>query len=577
MRWALTLSVVLAASLAWSAESYDVVVYGGTSGGVMAAVQAERMGKSVVLIEPGAHLGGMTSGGLGMVDSGNPRTVGGLGREFFHLVWSHYQDDANWTQEKRHTLAEQHSPLPASDQTMWVVEPSVAERLFERLIADAKVPVVRGERLERKNGVHKNGQRITEITMESGRTFAGKMFIDTSYEGDLMAAAGVSYVVGREPNARYGETLNGIRPMPKAVRFPAIDPYVIAGDRTSGLLPRIHPDWGGQPGDGDRGVQAYNYRLCLTTSPTNRVPLDKPDGYDEKEYEILFRFIAAGWKKQFFRPSALPNLKTDTNNNGYLSTDLVGMSWDYPEADYATRERIAMQHERWARGLIWTLQNHPRIPAAIRDEYAPWGLAKDEFTDHGNWPQQLYIREARRMVSDCVITEHTAMGKEIAADPVGLGSYSMDSHAIKMFIAPDGSVTSEGGMFAKIPRPFGVSYRAIIPKRNECENLAVPMCSSATHAAYGTLRMEPVFMVLGQSAATAACLAIDRHEALQDLPYADLRERLLADGQRLGALPQPADTTSDVASSSCGLGGGTALLFSGTLIVALRNLLMRSR
>ena len=534
-RWLPSVALAVSAMQSTTAQEYDIVVYGGSSGGVMAAVQAARMGRSVVLIEPGNHLGGMTSGGLGFVDVGNPATIGGLGREYFHRVWEHYQDDANWRLEKRHAIPGQHGPLPADERTMWIVEPSVAESLFDRMAAEAQVVVVRGERLERMNGVKKAGQRIVGIVMESGRDFTARMFIDATYEGDLMAAAGVSYAVGREANARYGETINGIRPLPKPGRLPdGIDPYLIAGDPASGLLPRVRADWGGQPGDADRGVQAYNYRMCLTSHPANRVPIGKPEGYDEKQYEILFRYIEAGGKDRFFKPSPLPNLKTDTNNNGYISTDYVGMNWDYPEADYATRARIAKDHELWQRGLVWTLQNHPRIPAAMRAEYAPWGLAKDEFTGNGNWPVQLYIREARRLVGDCVVTEHTAMGKETAPDPVGLGSYHMDSHAIKLFVSPAGSVSSEGGMFVAIPGPFGISYRAIVPKRGECQNLLVPVCCSATHAAYGTLRMEPVFMVLGQSAATAASLAIDLGTPVQELPYAALRERLVADGQRIG-------------------------------------------
>jgi len=529
-------------------ESYDIVVYGGTSGGVIAAVQAGRMGKKVALIEPGKHLGGMTSGGLGFVDVGNPATIGGVAREYFHRVWEHYQDDASWTWEKKHAIKGQHGPLPPDDETLWIVEPSVAEKLFDRMAAEAKVTVVRGERLERKAGVKKEGDKITGIAMESGRVFQAKMFIDATYEGDLMAAAGVSYVVGRDGNARYHETINGIRPMPSPGRLPNIDPYLTPGDPKSGLLPRVHPDHGGKLWDADRGVQAYNYRLCLTKNPANRVAIEKPEGYDEKQYEILFRFIEAGGAKddllppgpaggpkyRFIKPDAIPNAKTDTNNNGYISTDFVGMNWDYPEADYATRERIAKAHEQYDRGFLWTLQNHPRIPEETRKFYAPWGLAKDEFTDSGNWPFQLYIREARRMTGDYVVNENTAMGKEPpVTDPVGIGSYHMDSHAIKLFVSPDGFVTSEGGMFVHIPAPFGISYRAIVPKRGECANLLVPVCVSVTHAAYGTLRMEPVFMVLGQSAATAACLAIDENVALQDVPYTALRERLLKDGQRI--------------------------------------------
>lgn len=531
------LPCALLGSTAWSAQVYDIVVYGGTSGGVMAAVQAGRMGRSVALIEPGRHLGGLTSGGLGWVDVGDPATIGGNSREYFHQVWQHYQDDASWTWEKRHAMPGQHPPLPAGDQTMWIVEPSVAERIFDRMAAEAKVTVVFGERLDRQGGVRMAERRITSIAMESGRVFQAKMFIDATYEGDLMAAAGVSHVIGREGNARYQETINGIRPLPAPGRLPeGIDPYVVKGEPASGLLPRVHADWGGQAGDQDRGVQAYNFRLCLTRNPANRVPIVKPDGYDELQYELLFRFIEAGGARdKFLKPDQIPNLKTDTNNNGYISTDYVGMNWDYPAADYASRERIIREHERWQQGLLWTLQNHPRIPEATRQHYAAWGLAKDEFIDNGHWPFQLYIREARRLVGDQVITEHTAMGREQAADPVGLGSYHMDSHAIKLFVSPTGSVTSEGGMFVKIPGPFGISYRSIVPRRGECENLLVPVCCSATHAAYGAVRMEPVFMVLGQSAATAASLAIDREVAVQELPYPALRERLLADGQRLEA------------------------------------------
>lgn len=522
-------------------SDYDIVVYGGTSSGVIAAVQAARLGKSVALIEPGHHLGGMTSGGLGWVDVGNPQTIGGLAREFFHRAWKHYEDDASWVWEPKRKIKAQHAPLPDDDETIWALEPSVAERLFDQMAEEANVPVFRGERLDRENGVDMRGQTISSITMESGRTFRAKVFIDATYEGDLMAAAGVSYIVGREPNSLYNETINGMTPMPAPGSLPDIDPYQVPGDPQSGLLPRIHPDCGGEIGDGDRGVQAYNYRMCLTQVPENRVPLEKPDGYDERDHEILFRFIEAGgmdsdyFKRRFFgtvlKFDLVANKKTDANNNGFVSSDYIGMSWEYPEADYATRARMIAAHERWQKGFLWTLQNHPRIPEKIRQQYAPWGLAKDEFTDNGHWPHQLYIREARRMISDHVVTEHAARGAEVATDSVALGSYSMDSHAIKYFVSPDGYLTRDGGMFHKVPKPFGVSYHAVIPKRDECENLLVPVCVSATHAVYGSIRMEPVFMVLGQSVATAASLAIDRSIALQALPYDVLRSRLVTDGQ----------------------------------------------
>ncbi len=522
-------------------EVYDIVVYGGTSGGVMAAVQAARMGKTVALIEPGIHLGGLTSGGLGWVDVGNTETIGGLSREYFHRVWKHYQDDAAWKWEKKHKMQGQHALLAPEDETMWIIEPSVAERLFDQMATEANVTIVRNERLNRGRGVIKEGQKIVSIAMESGRVFQARMFIDATYEGDLMAASGVSYIVGREPNSRYNETVNGIGPMPPPNHLPDIDPYQIKGNPKSGLLPRVHPDWGGKIGDGDHGIQAYNYRMCLTQIPDNRVPIEKPADYDEKQYEILFRFIEAGGLEgdffknslggSFIKPSPIPNGKTDTNNNGYISTDYIGKSWDYPEADYATRERIAKEHELWQRGLMWSLQHHPRVPEKVRERYTPWGLAKDEFTDNGNWPFQLYIREARRMIADYVVTEHIALGKELAPDPIGMGSYHMDSHAIKYFVSPKGFLTRDGGMFVRIPAPYGISYRAIIPKRSECANLLVPVCASATHAAYGSMRMEPVFMVLGQSAATAASLAIDSNISIHDVPYKALRERLLADRQ----------------------------------------------
>lgn len=520
-------------------SSYDVVIYGGTSSGCMAAVQAAKMGKSVVLIEPGKHLGGLTGGGLGLVDAGNTDSVGGLAHEFFHRVWQHYENDKAWKWENRHALRGQHAPLRSDAQTMWVMEPSVAEQIFKDMVVAAGAKVEFGQRLERKKGVHKEGQRILSITMESGRTFAGKMFIDATYEGDLMATAGVSYFVGREANSRYGETMNGIRPMPERATAWRIDPYRVKGKPDSGLLPRVHPGLEGKPFEEDRGVQAYCYRMCLTDVPENRIMVQKPANYDELEYELVFRYIEKGAKPDsFFKLSMLPNRKTDSNNSGSFSTDYIGMSWAWAEADYATRERIASEHEKWQRGLIWTLQNHPRVPPEIRKYYAPWGLPQDEFTDNGNWSPQLYVREARRMVSDLIIAEDMALGlKPPPEDSVGLGSYAFDSHAIKYYVdEASGFVTIDGALIRpprspRPPHPYPISYRAMIPKRGECENLLVPVCLSATHVTYGSIRMEPVFMILGQSAATAAALAIDRGTTLQDLPYELLKSRLLADNQ----------------------------------------------
>ncbi len=526
--------ILAAASPAAAADRYDIVVYGGNCAGVMAAVQAAKLGKSVILVSPDQHLGGLTSGGLGFVDVGNPETVGGLAREYFHRVWKHYQKPEAWTAEPKKSLPGQHKPLPPGEQTLWILEPKVGERLFDEFVNEAKVPVLRRELLDRsKGGVTVENGRITRIKTLSGRVIEGTMFIDATYEGDLMAAAGVSYVVGRESNAKYGETLNGIRPDPTMDKVfkKTIDPYIVPGDPTSGLLPRVNTEAGGQPGDAHRGSQAYNYRMCLTDVATNRVTVAKPEGYDEKDYEIVFRAIEAGLAtNRFYKLSLLPNRKTDSNNHSPISTDLIGVNWDYPEADYATRDRLAKQHELWQRGLIWTLQNHPRVPENYRSYYAPWGLAKDEFADNGHWPYALYVRVARRMVGDVVVTENTARGKETAPDPVVYGSYHMDSHVIQYLVGPEGNLIQEGNFFVWVPKPYGVSYRAIVPKRGECANLLVPVCVSASYAAYGSIRMEPVFMMLGQVAATAAAQAIDGQTSVQEVPYQPLRARLEADG-----------------------------------------------
>jgi len=535
----LLLVLIVAASSncrAAEVERYDIVVYGGNCAGVMAAVQAAGMGKSVVLISPDKHLGGLTSGGLGFVDVGNPDTVGGLAREYFHRVWAHYQKREAWIHVEPKKLQGQHPPLPESEQTMWLVEPSVGERLFDQLIQEAGVKVLRNEYLDRsEGGVTVQDHRITRMRTLSGRDFTGGMFIDATYEGDLMAAAKVSYVVGREGNARYGETLNGIRPsasMENLIKNP-IDAYVVPGDSASGLLPRVNPGPGGEPGAAHRGSQAYNFRMCLTDVPSNRIMIARPEGYDEKQYELLFRAFEAGLPKdRILKLSRLPNGKTDTNNHGPISTDLISRSWDYAEADYAARERIAKEHEQWQRGLVWTIQNHPRVPKEVRDFYAPWGLSRDEFADNGHWPTALYIRVARRMVGEAVVTENTARGKEIAPDPVVYGSYHMDSHSVQYFAGPDGKVWLEGGFGVKVPKPFGISYRALTPKRAECVNLLVPVCLSSSYAAYGSIRMEPVFMMLGQVSATAACQALDAQCTVQELPYEPLRRRLTADRLR---------------------------------------------
>jgi hypothetical protein len=539
------LSIFSSASVRAEEEPvYDLVIYGGTSGGVAAGVQARRMGKTAVLIEPGKHLGGLTSGGLGATDIGNKGAIGGISREFYQRIKRHYADSANW----KHQKPEEYRPNRGSDATnedaMWTFEPHVAERLMEDFCKENGIVVVKGERLDLAKGVTKEGGRIASIRMESGKVFRGKMFIDATYEGDLMAKAGVSYTVGREANSQYDETLNGVQVKNSTHHqfVKPVDPYVKPGDPKSGLLPRVvtvplPPD-----GTGDKMVQAYNYRLCATDKPENRRPWPKPANYDEKQYEILLRNFEAGDLRLPWNPVLMPNRKTDSNNNFAFSTDNIGMNYDYPGGDYATRERIIQEHIDYQQGLMWTLANHPRVPASVREHFTKWGLAKDEFLDTDNWPHQMYVREARRMVGSYVMTQHNCQGRVTAEDSVGLAAYTMDSHNIQRYVDAEGHVRNEGDVQVGGFPPYSISYSSLVPKESECTNLFVPVCLSATHISYGSIRMEPVFMVLGQSSATAAALAIDAEVDVQKVDYAKLRERLLADKQVLdwtGPRPTP--------------------------------------
>lgn len=543
-------------------RKYDIVVYGGTSAGVAAAIQASRSGKSVVLIEPGRRLGGLTTGGLGATDIGNKDAIGGIAREFYGNIYKYYQNPDNWKWQKPEEYR-QHGDRrnsAADKETMWTFEPSAALRVYHDMLGKEKVDVVYKERLDRKSGVRKEGDAISQIVMESGLVFQGKMFIDATYEGDLMATAGVSYTVGRESNKQYGETLNGVQLDKYNVSLSGqisrnalhhnfidrVDPYVVKGDKSSGLLPFINPDPPGVNGEGDKKIQAYCFRMTLTDHPENRIPFTKPEGYNELEYELLFRNYEAAQgpiEEMYYYGdplvpwinSKMPNRKTDTNNQKGFSTDFIGQNWDYPEASYEEREKIIERHRRYQQGLMWTLAYHPRIPEKVRAVVSQWGMCKDEYERGDGWQDQLYIREARRMVSDYVMTQHNCEGLKVAEDPVGLGAYSMDSHMIQRYVDANGYVQNEGNVECRILAPYPISYRSIIPKRGEASNLLVPVCVSATHIAYGSIRMEPVFMVLGQSAALAASLAIDSKSTLHDIDYKSLQETLLANGQRLGA------------------------------------------
>jgi hypothetical protein len=534
---------------AWSAtRKSDIIVYGCTSGGVAAGIQAKKMGKSVLVVCPEQHLGGLSAGGLGFTDTGDKSVIGGLSREFYHRVWQHYQKPDAWRWQPREKFGNRGQDTEAIDsaaRTMWIFEPHVAEKIFEDLVRETRLTVHRNSWLNRKPGgvkLARNG-RIESIQMLDGTVYRGKMFIDATYEGDLMASAKVDYHVGREAMAAYDEKWAGVQTgvlhhrhhfgvLPKG-----ISPYVIPGDPSSGVLPRISTESPGAYGSADKKLQAYCFRMCLTQVEANRVPFAKPAGYDPKQYELLVRIFAAGWRETFEKYDAIPNDKTDTNNHGPFSTDNIGRNWDYPEASYERRREIIEEHKTYQQGLLYFMANDPKVPEDVRSAVSKWGLAKDEFTSTGNWPHQIYVRESRRMVGRYVMTENELTKRRPTPEPVGMGSYGIDSHNIQRYITPEGFVQNEGDIGVSTNGPYQISYGSLVPKKGQAPNLLVSVCVSSSHIAYGSMRMEPVFMILGQSAATAAVLAIDGKLDVQSVPYEKLRARLLADGQILEYKP----------------------------------------
>ena len=517
----------------------DIIIYGGTSAAISAAVEAKRSGKSVIVVSPDIHLGGLSSGGLGYTDTGDKSVIGGLAREFYHRVWQHYNTTEAWNWQKKEEYGNKGQGTIAMDgenRTMWIFEPHVAEKVFEDLVAEEQIRVDRDEWLNRKNGVEMKDGFIVSITTLSGKKYSGKMFLDTTYEGDLMAAAGVSYHVGREGKEVYGEEWNGVQTgvLHHKHWFEAdISPYMVPGDPTSGLLPKVSGEHPGEKYSGDDKIQAYCFRMCMTNHPENRIPFPKPDDYDPLNYELLARVFETGRKDWFEKFDAVPNHKTDTNNHGPLSSDNIGMNYDYPEGSYERRKEIIEEHVNYQKGLLWFVANDPRVPEDIQTEMQKWGLAKDEFTDNGNWPHQIYVREARRMIGEFVMTENELLKRSPTPKPVGMGSYAMDSHNVQRYVKPDGFVQNEGDIGVSTKGPYSISYETLVPKKEECKNLLVPVCLSSSHIAFGSIRMEPVFMILGQSAAAAAVLAIDENAVVQEVDYDKLRGVLLAKGQIL--------------------------------------------
>ncbi len=547
-------------SVSQTNPKYDIVIYGATSAGIASAIQASRMGKMVLLIEPGNRIGGLTTGGLGQTDIGNKQAIGGFARSFYQEIKKHYQKPESWVwQEAKSYRDGGQTTTSVNEDAMWTFEPSAALKVYKEMIAREKnINLVYNQRLDRASGVQKKDYAIKSIRMESGEVYKGKVFIDATYEGDLMAVSGVTYVVGRESASQYGESLNGVQANKKALTLRSkisnnayyhnfiegVDPYVVKGNPYSGLLPFINKKHPGVEGSGDHKIQAYCFRMTLTDHPDNKIPFIKPIGYNELDYELLFRNYEASkgpiqHMYSYGDPlvpwinSSMPNRKTDTNNQKGFSTDFIGQNYDYPEATYSERDFIVQRHKNYQQGLMWTLANHPRIPEEVRAVVSKWGMCKDEYEGGNGWSGQLYIREARRMVSDYIMTQRNCEKLDSVADPIGLGAYGMDSHHVQRYVDSNGFVKNEGNVEAGVASPFPISYRSIIPSATEVQNLLVPVCLSASHIAFGSIRMEPVFMVLGQSAAIAASLSIDKKMPLQDLNYTELRELLLKFEQRL--------------------------------------------
>ncbi len=494
-------------------QTVDVCVYGGSSAGVIAAYTAKKMGKSVILVEPGNRLGGLTSGGLGQTDIGNKYAVTGISLDFYRRVGKHYGKLEQWT-----------------------FEPHVAKKIFDEYIKSAGVTVMYQRRLV---SVKTEAGSIKEITVENSTkpgkssysAIKAKMYLDCTYEGDLMAKSVVTYTIGRESNGTYNETYNGVQLRDKH-QFPdGIDPYKMPGDPTSGLVwgvtnNKLEPD-----GTGDKKVQTYNIRVCLTNNPANRIPITRPENYNPDRYVLLLRLLEkrpVTSIRGFMTTSKMPADKTDINNSGAFSTDMIGWSYEYPEADYDKRSGIKKAHDDYTKGLFYFAGHDPRMPEDLRKDMLQWGYPKDEYPENNHWTPQMYVREARRMIGDYVMTQANCEGREVVKDGVGLAAYTMDSHNCQRLIV-NGMVKNEGDVQIGGFDPYPISYRSLIPKAKECKNLLVPVCLSASHIAYGSIRMEPVFMVLGQSSAAAASQAIDKGISVQEVNTDELRHELMSD------------------------------------------------
>jgi hypothetical protein len=525
---------------------YDVVIYGNTVAAIAAAVQVKRMKKTVAIVFPGGTLGGLTTSGLGWTDSKNGNAVGGIAREFYSKVYTHYQKSTSWNQETRGSYLGRRigaQPGPAIDESkkvQWTFEPKVAEFILEKWMKDGKIPLFRNRAIDRANGVVKKNGKIASFKTLNGDVFQGKMFIDASYEGDLMEAAGVSSRTGRESVDDYNEPVAGFR-LGAVEQIAKVDPYKKKGDASSGLIEGVgrivkNPDALKGQGDSFR-LQSYNFRMSLTKQAGNRIPFTKPADYDESRYEMLLRYFESGYTGTPFTSQLMPNVKTDSNAQSHVSTDLIGENYEqdgnYALWSYERRRKIYLDHKSYTQGFFYTLANHKRVPASLRSRINEWGYAKDEWLSNGNWPYEIYIREGRRMDGG-----YTMRQSDIQSPParpnnsIGKGAYSLDVHQVERVLV-DGKIRDEGKVHIATPGPFNIPYQCIVPKKDDAINFLNPVTMSATHIAYSAIRMEPTYMVLGQSAATAACLAIDQGVSVQDVDLAKLIARLKADKQVL--------------------------------------------
>ncbi|KAM5347752.1 hypothetical protein ACJ41O_007576 [Fusarium nematophilum] len=533
-------------------QTFDLVVYGSTSGAVATAIQAARLGRHVALVSPQEHIGGIQINGLGATDIDNQvefqnsTTVGGLSLELHQRISRVYN-----RLERLNEVVDKG----IKDPDVWRFEARVAERVISDWLAEHPlIAIIKSPLSESDHAVHHSNGQIQSIRLENGDLVSGRVFVEASYEGDLLAAAGITWTRGREASSVYGESLAGVRGETIYRQIDVdLDPYVKPGDASSGLLYGISDEPFGNPGDGDLHLQSYSYRIPLTDDPDNRVPFSEPDGYDPAHYQLHRRYLAAGG--EFYMPrKRLPGEKTDLiGSEGALSTDLLGMNDEWPVASRQQRREILKETGRFTKGLLWFISTDPAVPEKYRQEWSRFGYCKDEFPDNDHFPYELYVRDARRMVSDYIITESTASrdgGSEPVKDPVAVAYWPTDTHSVRRILR-DGKVHNEGFIFKDGHkwRPFGIAYRALVPKREEAVNFITVTCPSSSHVGYGAVRLEHQFYALGQACANASDIAITQGCALQDVPYGDIRDRLVTQGVILDDTRVGAPSFSDEQSS----------------------------